>query len=34
MRDTTPMGPLRHIDAGVLNIAYVETGPADQGNRI
>ena len=29
MRDITPMGPLRHIDAGVLNIAYVETGPAD-----
>ena len=29
MRDITPMGPLRHIDAGVLNIAYVETGPAN-----
>ena len=22
-------GPLKHVDAGVLNIAYVEMGPAD-----
>jgi hypothetical protein len=23
----TSLGPLKHIDAGVLNIAYAETGP-------
>jgi pimeloyl-ACP methyl ester carboxylesterase len=26
---TQPLEPLRHIDAGVLNIAYYEAGPAD-----
>ena len=26
---STPMQPLQHTDAGVLNIAYVESGPAD-----
>jgi pimeloyl-ACP methyl ester carboxylesterase len=26
---TTRLEPLRHVDAGVLNIAYYETGPAD-----
>ena len=25
----TPFGPVRQIDAGVLNVGYVETGPAD-----
>ena len=24
-------GPLKQIDAGVLNVAYAETGPADPG---
>src|SRR5947199_4886608 len=26
---STRLEPLRHVDAGVLNIAYYETGPAD-----
>jgi pimeloyl-ACP methyl ester carboxylesterase len=26
---TKRLGPLRHVDAGVLNIAYYEAGPAD-----
>lgn len=25
----TSLGPLKHIDAGVLNVAYAEAGPAD-----
>ncbi|WP_347881570.1 MULTISPECIES: alpha/beta hydrolase [unclassified Pseudomonas] len=25
----TPFGPLKHINAGLLNVAYAETGPAD-----
>ncbi len=25
----TPFGPLKHVQAGVLNVAYVEQGPAD-----
>jgi pimeloyl-ACP methyl ester carboxylesterase len=29
MGDITRMGPLRHVEAGVLDIAYVEAGPAD-----
>ena len=28
-RSSTSFGPLKHIDAGVLNIAYAEAGPAD-----
>ena len=28
-RPSTPFGPLKHVDAGVLNIAYAEAGPAD-----
>ena len=24
-----PLGPLKHVDAGVLNVAYAELGPAD-----
>src|SRR5215475_1187141 len=30
-KDTTntSFGPVRHIDAGLLNVGYVETGPAD-----
>jgi pimeloyl-ACP methyl ester carboxylesterase len=27
-RQLTPMGPLKQVDAGVLNIGYVEMGPA------
>ena len=26
---STMLGPLRQIDAGVLNVGYVEAGPAD-----
>ncbi|MCF4996582.1 alpha/beta fold hydrolase [Pseudomonas syringae] len=25
----TPFGPLKHVNAGLLNVAYAETGPAD-----
>ena len=25
----SPFGPLKHIKAGLLNVAYAETGPAD-----
>ena len=28
-RGASTFGPLRHLDAGVLNIAYAEAGPAD-----
>jgi pimeloyl-ACP methyl ester carboxylesterase len=28
-RATAPLGPLKQIDAGVLNIGYAESGPAD-----
>ncbi|BDU09940.1 MULTISPECIES: alpha/beta fold hydrolase [unclassified Pseudomonas] len=28
-RQSTPFGPLKHVQAGVLDVAYVEQGPAD-----
>src|SRR5579862_7811288 len=27
---SAPLGPVRQIDAGVLNVGYVEVGPADR----